>query len=283
MSKGVGSLMSRYTVDNLVGVTPAAFKKKIDGLVGKIDYEMEGYTKEELSRQRDLSIKYVWGHNHNFGPWRMQGRMGNRHINLMDNFCRVFPTNPGSFKGKKVLDIGCWTGGTTLLLKALGADVVACEEVRKYAQTTEYLLRSFGFQDKVLQKSLYELDFKEEFDIVYFPGVIYHLTDPVLALRILYNACKIGGTILVESAGSKNDAPICHFKGGGAPGKQTDQLNRGGWNWFMPSTACLGQMMWSAGFSDIKTDWVAPRVYGYGVKKSQVGITRAGLSRRDVP
>jgi 2-polyprenyl-3-methyl-5-hydroxy-6-metoxy-1,4-benzoquinol methylase len=279
----VSVLMSQFTEDKLVGVTPAKFKAKIQNMIGQVDHTIEGYSEEELAKQRDLSIKYTWGHNHNFGTWQQPGRMGNRHVNLMDNFTRIFPINLEDFKGKKVLDIGCWTGGTTLILKALGAEVVACEEVRKYAQTTEYLLQSFGHHDKVIQESLYELDFNEEFDIIYFPGVIYHLTDPVLALRILYNACKVGGTILIESAGSKNDAPICTFQGGGAPGKQNENLNRGGWNWFLPSTGCLKQMMWSAGFSNIQTDWVAPRVYGYGVKTSRVGITRAGLSRRDIP
>jgi len=279
----VAKLMNRYTTDNLVGITPEKFQKHIMSQIGSVDYEVEGYTKKGLAKQRDLSVKFRWGHNHNFGSFKLGGQMGNRHIKLMDNFCKTFPIKPADFKGKRVLDIGCWSGGTTLLLKALGADVVAVEEVRKYANMTKFLLKSFGHNDPVISESLYKLDFKEEFDIIYFPGVLYHLTDPVVALRILYNACKVGGTIVVESAGLNNAQSVCQYQGctvyhGGSKGT----LNRGGWNWFVPSYGAMKLMVENVGFEGTQAGFIDRRAYAYGVKKRRNDMTRAGLSRPDI-
>ena len=39
--------------------------EKLISQQGKIDYESEGLSNKE--NQRDLSIKFAWGHNHNFG------------------------------------------------------------------------------------------------------------------------------------------------------------------------------------------------------------------------
>lgn len=280
----VAHLMKQFTTSNLVGVSPENFQKHITSQIGKIDYEIEGYTKEELDKQRDLSIKFRWGHNHDFGTFKVDGQMKNRHINLMDNFCRMFPISPKDFKDKRVLDVGCWTGGTTLLLKALGAEVVACEEVKKYAHMTKYLLESFGHKDQVISDSLYELTYKEKFDIIYFPGVIYHLTDPVVALRILFNACKVGGFIVVEGAGLNTPNPVCLYEGCDMyHSGSKEALNRGGWNWFCPSYGALKLMLENVGFQKVQTKFLNERVYGYGVKTGRnISITRAGLSKPDL-
>ena len=116
--------------------------------------------------------------------------MGDRHLYLFDKFLHLFPVCIESFADKHVLDVGCWTGGTTLLLSAISQKVTAIEEVQKYASTVDFLINSFGVNAQVLAKSLYELNdakYYDNFDRIYFPGVIYHLSDPVLALRILFN------------------------------------------------------------------------------------------------
>ncbi len=91
------------------------FAQYIHSKIGEIDAQSEVYSNHELDRQRDLSIKFHWGHNHNFGDFKLEGRMGDRHINLLANLVTLFPVSLEDFKGKDVFDIGCWTGGTTLL------------------------------------------------------------------------------------------------------------------------------------------------------------------------
>lgn len=286
VSEELQKRFSMYQTSNLQSVGKEEFSQHIQSKIGVIDAESEGFTEDELERQRGLSIKYHWGHNHDFGDFKLEGRMGDRHINLMTNFISLFPVTIENFKDKRVFDIGCWTGGTTLLLGSLGSEVLAIEEVKKYAETVTYLSKSFGIDGQVSVKSmsLYDCnseEFHDRFDIVYFPGVIYHLSDPLLALRILFNSLKEGGIILVESAGTNREEPVCIFTGSLINNSGSrERLNRGGWNWFIPSPTALHRMMREAGFDEIDTRWHhgTKRVYGYGKKVSQVGICKAGLS-----
>ncbi len=286
ISKELQRKFEVYTTSNLMGITPEEFKKAIQSRIGTVDAQIEGYSEEEIKQQRDLSIKFHWGHNHDFGDFNLEGRMGDRHINLLANFLTLFPVALDDFKGKNVFDIGCWTGGTTLLIATLADKVYAIEEVKKYAETVSYLSKSFGISDRISVKplSIYECnskDFYELFDIAYFPGVIYHLSDPLLALRILFNSVKVGGFILIESAGINREEPFCRFDGSliwhsGTRGR----MNRGGWNWFLPSPSAIYRMMREAGFDEIQTQWHkgTNRVYGFGRKLSKAAICKAGLS-----
>ena len=187
-----------YKTSNLKGISPEEFTSSIQSKIGAIDAQSEGYSEDEIGRQRDLSIKYHWGHNHDFGGFKLDGRMGDRHINLLANFIALFSVTLDDFRNKHVFDIGCWTGGTTLLLARFASKIYAIEEVNKYADTVSFLIESFDVGDRVTvkAKSIYDCnldEFYDRFDIVYFPGVIYHLSDPLLALRILFNSRKGGG------------------------------------------------------------------------------------------
>ena len=284
---GIASdIFKHYVVGNLIPTVNADdFETYLTDKIGQIDPDMEGYNEGELEKQRDLSIKFHWGHTHDFGSFKLDGLMGYRHQELFEKFLAFFPITLDSFKDKHVLDVGCWTGGTTLLLGAISQEVTAIEEVKKYASTTQYLVDAFGINAKVIDTSLYALNDQKNydcFDRIYFPGVIYHLSDPVLALRILFNCLSVGGDILIETAGFDSDEPICSFEGNyvyHASGTR-EELNRGGWNYFKFSGSALERMMKEAGFTEVKAKWDANynRLFAYGIKESQVGICKAGLS-----
>lgn len=278
-------IFSFYKTKNLVNIDAVDFEKALMDRIGKIDHIIEGYTELELEQQRDLSIKFHWGHDHNFGCFNIDGRMGDRHLTLFDKFIELFPVSIKSFTNMHVLDVGCWTGGTTLLLSAISKKVTAIEEVQKYAETVGFLTNSFGLNAQILAKSLYKLndtEYYDNFDRIYFPGVIYHLSDPVLALRILFNTLITGGDILIETAGIESDEPICRFDGNYIYHKNgsREELNRGGWNYFIMSAPALEKMMKEAGFEEIQTCWdeKSKRLFAYGKKNAQVGICKAGLS-----
>ena len=59
------ALMRRYTTDHLVGVSPDDFRNDLTARIGTIDPDAEGY--HDPARQRDLSIKFRFGHDHDFG------------------------------------------------------------------------------------------------------------------------------------------------------------------------------------------------------------------------
>jgi 2-polyprenyl-3-methyl-5-hydroxy-6-metoxy-1,4-benzoquinol methylase len=276
-------LMSRFQTKDLSGVTPEAFKAHLESLLGLRDHEMEGY--QDPQRQRDLSIRFHWGHDHDFGDFRLAGRMGERHLLMPAMFHDELGALPLDLTGKRVLDIGCWTGGLSLLLCAMGAEVLAIEEVRKYADCVDYLAAAFGVTALAARPmSLYGLDaaeFQDAFDLVSFCGVVYHLTDPVLALRYVFNALRDGGTCLVETQRSDLDGRVVEYWGPTRYGTagSAEELNRSGWNWFVPTEAALVQMMQDVGFRDVRCCH-APnnRLLAAGKRHEHVDMLRAGLS-----
>jgi SAM-dependent methyltransferase len=278
---------ARYQTDSLQGIDPAAFRRQILGRIGTLDAAAEGYSDAELERQRDLSIKFHWGHDHDFGDFQVRGRMASRHLDLMADFASIFGLDLDSFQDKEVLDVGCWTGGTSLLLAALGCRVVAIEEVCKYAEAASFLARSFGLQTKLTVHpiSLYacnHADWYDRFDIVHFPGVIYHLSDPLIGLRILFNALRPDGTILVESAGIDHAEPFCRFDGSMVwQSGDKNNMDRGGWNWFMPSPSALARMMREAGFEQVETLWNHVRQKDAAGRHLQGGPVDSGDSLTD--
>ncbi|WP_375257054.1 DUF1698 domain-containing protein [Citreimonas sp.] len=280
-------LQSAY--DAHCAIESDAQRAKAEALLARIgtdDWRGEGYASPE--NQRDLSIRFHWGHDHRFAPdLAVQGKMADRHVDLMAQFITGFGLDEGMFAAKSVLDVGCWTGGTTLMLKTLGAGrILAVEEVRKYAETAHALVHDlYGHADvRAEARSLFALT-EGTFDAVYFPGVVYHLSDPVLGLRRLFNRLHDGGEILVESAGIDDPRPICLFKGNREHhGGTAEQMNRSGWAWFWPSPACLASWLDEAGFEDVRV-FLSPtgqRVYGHARRRGHREITRAGLSVPDI-
>ena len=282
----VRSLMSNYQVKNLVNVAPKSFKEKIDEFLQLRNHEMEGFKDPE--KQRDMSIQFNWGHNHDFGEFHLRGAMGDRHISLLATFIDRFNIISHSLNGLKVLDIGCWTGGTSLLLCAMGAHVIAIEEVKKYVDCLNYLKYAFDIHElEPKNLSLYELStpkFEDSFDIVLCAGVLYHVTDIILALRTTFNCLKDGGVCLLETAAVDSNERILSYRGPTIfAGGTKEDLTRSGWNWLIPSPTTLSQMMSDVGYTDVQVSEVMlGRAFAIGKRDTHVDIMRAGLSVRNI-
>ena len=278
------NLMLSYQTKDLINEDPKYFRRRIDEFLQFQDYKMEGF--KDAAKQRDLSIKFHWGHNHDFGEFSLEGLLEDRHISILAAFIDRFKIIPRSLDGLRVLDIGCWTGGTSLLLCAMGAHVVAIEEVKKYVDCLNYLKHAFNI-DKLEPKhiSLYEcttLDFQNSFDIVLFAGVLYHVTDPILALRITFNCLKDGGVCLLETAAIHSNKRILSYEGPTIFGEDRNKdLGRTGWEWFIPSPITLSQMMSDVGYTDVVIK-VMGRTFALGRRHTHVDMMRGGLSVRTV-
>ena len=279
-------MADRFQVGKLKGITPPDFRREIYNLLKICDPKMEGYASR--NKQRDLSVKFHWGHNHDFGYFKIAGRMNDRHLTVPASFVEHLSALPLDLNGKSVLDVGAWTGGTSLLFSALGADVVAIEEVKKYAQAIELLKRVFDISKlQVLDKSLYDLvtpEFYDRFDYAYLAGLLPCVSDPVLALRIAFNTLKDGGVCLVESLATNSADPVARYDGPQVTFGGTEVLlNRGGWKWLTPSATALKQMMSDVGFTDIQMAAINGNVViASGKRSGHCDIMRAGLSNRTV-
>ncbi len=279
-------LMSRFTVDHLVGVDAHAFRQRIEEFLELTDAEMEGF--QDAARQRDQSVRFQWGHDHDFGTFALRGAMGDRHVGLVATFVDRFGALPLDLSGRRVLDIGCWTGGTSMLLCAMGAEVVAVEEVKKYVDALTFLKEAFAIDTLTpLHLSLYEClgpTFDDRFDFVLFAGVIYHVTDPVLALRIAFDGLVDGGRCLVETASYPSAKEVLHYEGPTRThrGREEDR-NRRGWNWLVPSPPALRHMMEDVGFSDVSVRQASvTRAFAVGRRARHADMLRAGLSVRSI-
>lgn len=268
-------LMGRYTTEN--ATSPDSFEETIRTFLEMDDWRMEGYSSPDHQRQK--SIKFEWGHNHNFGTFKLDGVLGDRHIDILATFIDDFGL-PKDLSGKQVLDVGVWCGGTSLLLAAMGAQVVSVEEVSKYARCADFLGRSFSLPLTVVHQSLYLAELGSQFDYVIFPGVLYHLTDPILALRILFNALKDGGKLFIETAAEP--AAV-------GDSKKTIRYvgsEYGFSSWFVPSLRALEQMLYDVGFSrdtlDISAITSDKRMFAVTKRTEWRDMLRAGLSRPNI-
>jgi tRNA (mo5U34)-methyltransferase len=151
---------------------------------------------------------------------------------------------PQSLDTASVLDIGTSNGGAAFMAERRGAKrVVAADVVGPDHFGFERIRRALDSNVEFVQASVYELPelLKEQFDAVFFLGVLYHLRHPLLALDALRRLTT--GTLYVESAisGAPDDAP-------GAAFYRFDQLNHDGSNWFSPTVKGLVDWVESSGF-----------------------------------
>ena len=258
--------------------------------INQVDHQIENY--KSTDNQRDLSIKFHWGHNHKFNNTiNLIGRMENRHLLLLTEYQLLLNFNLNNFNNATVLDVGCWTGGTALAINLFKPKKIKCtEEVKKYFLASKKLINEILKIDKIIfeESNLFKITENNIFDIVNFPGVIYHLSDPIVGLRILHKSLKPNGTILIETEGYESEESVAKYMGNriffNNENENENNLNRGGWNHFCPSPKCLENWMIEAGFKEIivKKSPINNRLYASGKKDANHRITKSGLSREDL-
>jgi 2-polyprenyl-3-methyl-5-hydroxy-6-metoxy-1,4-benzoquinol methylase len=290
----LGLMESRYNVDNLTGVSAAEFRLGMDYLSASC---IGGGGESNREFQKSASTRVPWRYDHDFGSFQVgPGTQRYRHVSLLSTFMDEFDALPKVLDGKRVLDIGCFLGGPALLLAAMGAEVVAIEEVEKYVEAVSYLRDSFGVTNLAVHNmSLYELtseEFQDAFDIVLFAGVLYHLSDPVLGMRIVFDAVKPGGTCLLETGASKLEGRVLEYAGKNqeragvdphTPSRLGHFRHVSASNWFFPSPLVVTEMMDEVGFTRVRSSLrdsnrKHTRVYAVATKEHQVDMLRAGLS-----
>lgn len=109
--------------------------------------------------------------------------------------------------GKRVLDIGCRDGLFSFAAESLGAGEVIGIDNDLSVPATEFLIPYFQSAVRMEQMNVYDLapDSFGRFDVVIFPGVLYHLRYPFFALKAVRDAMVPGGDLIIETAMWKGD------------------------------------------------------------------------------
>ena len=105
-------------------------------------------------------------------------------------------------RGKRVLDIGCRDGLFCFEAEKLGAAEVMGIDNDLVPGVTEFLARTLKSHATIRSFNLFDL--RPEtfglFDVVLFPGVLYHLRYPFWAMKLIRDVTAEGGTLIVETA-----------------------------------------------------------------------------------
>lgn len=154
---------------------------------------------------------------------------------------------PERLDGATVLDIGTTNGGAAFECERRGARrVVAVDISDENLFGFATLKRALGSSVEHVQASIYELPdvLREQFDLVLFWGVLYHLRHPLLALDNVRRLAR--GTVSIETAvsdhelGDARDLPLARFY-------RKDELAGDSSNWFAPNVAALTDWCRSCG------------------------------------
>ncbi len=107
------------------------------------------------------------------------------------------PLTPKDWEGARVLDAGCGMGRNSYWPMKYGASsVVSFDFDTRSISRAKETLKDFK-QVEVLYKSIYDITWKNEFNIAFSIGVIHHLADPKAALARLVDALAPGGILLI--------------------------------------------------------------------------------------
>jgi tRNA (mo5U34)-methyltransferase len=168
---------------------------------------------------------------------------------------------PDDLRGARALDIGCNAGFYAFALAARGAEVLAIDVDEHYLRQARWAAEALDPDRRVAFRrgSVYDLAaVEEQFSIVLFLGVLYHLRHPLLALDIV--AEKVGGTLVLQTLTMPGAAPAEPPADLGLG--ERDRLLAPGWpraafierrlagdptNWWAPDDACVRAWLRSAG------------------------------------
>lgn len=146
-----------------------------------------------------------------------------------------------------VLDIGTTNGGAAFACESRGAKrVVAVDIYDEHWFGFAAIKEALGSRAEHVQASVYELPelLREQFDLVLFWGVLYHLRHPLLAIdsvrRLTRGAASIETAVCDHELPRDRDLAVARFY-------RRDELAGDGSNWFSPTVAALTDWCLSSG------------------------------------
>lgn len=164
-----------------------------------------------------------------------------------------------NFKGKKVLDVGACDGLWSFEAEKRGASKVYSIDYIQFidfAYKTTYQLAHEALGSNAHyypDVSVYDVERLNinDFDVIIFCGVYYHLKNPLLALAKLRKVLKTGGRIIIEGPIINDSEQV--FARFYYHKLYSDHIS----NWWVPSRACLPEWV-ECSFFDIVEKFEKP-------------------------
>ena len=157
---------------------------------------------------------------------------------------------PKSLEGKTVLDIGTFNGLFAFECEkrnaehVLGIDIYQGQEWTDKNKPFQFVKRILNSRVDYEDLSVYQLedDYNRcSFDLTLFYGVLYHIDDPILALKNV--SYVTNETLLLETAIAQGNGVHMEF----IPGCANDPTNK----WY-PTIPCTKKMLEYVGFKNVE-------------------------------
>jgi tRNA (mo5U34)-methyltransferase len=169
---------------------------------------------------------------------------------------------PDDLRGRTVLDIGCNAGFYSLEMKRRGAQrVVGVDSDQRYLDQARLASKVLGIEIEFRQMSVYDVaSLGEQFDVILFMGVLYHLRPPLLALDLIrehvardmmvFQSLQRGSDRVADLADNYPFSETAIFADEGIPRLNfiEQSFADDSTNWWIPNRACTEVMLRSAGF-----------------------------------
>jgi tRNA (mo5U34)-methyltransferase len=177
----------------------------------------------------------------------VQGMIG---IDALQGRLAAFPI-PRDLTGKRVLDVGAWTGWCSFEMERRGAQVVAvdCVEFEEFREAHRMIGSRVDY--RILDVEELTPQSVGLFDYVLFFGVLYHLRNPLLGLEKICALTR--DTAFVETFVTDDGAAPCVMEF-----YETNELGGQIDNWFGPSVVCAEALCRAAGFARVHREYVHP-------------------------
>ena len=218
---------------------------------------------ELVQRQVELLSTKGWYHSIELPDGHViQGMIG---VDALRQRLAAFPI-PADLTGKRVLDVGAWTGWCSFEMERRGAQVVAvdCIEFEEFREAHRVIGSQVDY--RILDVEELTPETVGLFDYVLFFGVLYHLRNPLLGLERICALTK--DTAFVESFVTDDGSAPCVMDF-----YETDELGGQIDNWFGPTVECAAALCRSAGFARVNLEYVSERRAGLTCRRRWEPLT----------
>jgi len=208
-----------------------------------------------LDEYRDHINAIRWYHEFDF-PNGLQARSKNAEVGYHRRVWTFIQDclDQIEFRGRSVLEIGCWDGYWSFYAERRGAVSVFAtdDQTQNWANSSGLLLAKELLASNVeaqLDVSIYDLGILgRQFDIILCLGVYYHLVDPFYAFSQVRHRCHSKTIVVFE--GDVNHKMV--------PNTVRIDLSNHAHPIFLPTTTTLNQMLIAAYLEPIAQHFMTP-------------------------